>query len=364
MATAGDGDFATASTLLADAERSAAGLPADRHPVLLLMGPVAAGFGHGDPVPLERLAADPQADPWARAFALFSRAQMAENEGDLDRQRADMRVAHEMFAALGDRWGLGMTLSSLGDLESVADEHDAAIRAVDEAIALAVELGNDDDLPQFQAARARLLVRRGDLAVGRAELRRIVALPGLHAELAGVLHGYLSDAARRAGDLDEARAELARARAQEHPGPGVQQRAALQAAAGSAIAQAAGDGAAAAVLLAEAVIYAVESKDGPVTAGVAELAAAHALAEGDPLTAAALLGVAAAQRGSCDLGDPEVRATLEAVRAVPGAAALDRALALSRADGIELLQDYARGLGADSTSATSALGSASATSRA
>ena len=118
MAAAGDGDFTAASALLADAERFVTGLPADRHPVLLLMGPVAAGFGHGDPVPLERLLADPDADAWARAFALFTRAQMAENEGDLDHQRADMRAAHEMFAALGDRWGLGMTLSSLGDLEA------------------------------------------------------------------------------------------------------------------------------------------------------------------------------------------------------------------------------------------------------
>ena len=56
MAAAGDGDFTAASALLADAERFVTGLPADRHPVLLLMGPVAAGFGHGDPVPLERLA--------------------------------------------------------------------------------------------------------------------------------------------------------------------------------------------------------------------------------------------------------------------------------------------------------------------
>ena len=376
MAAAGDGDFAAASALLGDAERLAAELPAERHPVLLLMGPVAAGFGHGDPVPLERLAADPHTDAWARAFALFSRAQMAENEGDLDRQRADTRTAHETFAALGDRWGLGMTLSSLGDLESVAGEHDAAIRAFDEAIALAVELGNDDDLPQFQAQRARLLVRRGDLAAGRAELGRIVALPGLHPELIGVLHGYLADAARRAGDLDEARAELARAQAQAHPGPGVLQRQALQSAAKSAIAQAAGDHATAAVLLADAVLHAVESKDGPVTAAVAEQAAAHALAEDDPLAAATLLGVAAAQRGACDLGDPEVRATLDEVRTALGSdATLDHVRALPRADVIALLQDYVRGLdagsapaaGSDSTPAAASdpsLDSASATSRA
>jgi len=35
-------------------------------------------------------------------------------------------VAHQ-FTALGDRWGLGMTLSSLGDLEHVAGAYDAAV---------------------------------------------------------------------------------------------------------------------------------------------------------------------------------------------------------------------------------------------
>ena len=60
MAAAGDGDMDTASSLLADAERLAAGLPADRHPVLVLMGPIAAGFGRGEVEPLERLIADPR----------------------------------------------------------------------------------------------------------------------------------------------------------------------------------------------------------------------------------------------------------------------------------------------------------------
>jgi len=76
-------------------------------------------------------------------------------------------------------------------------------------------------------------------------------------------------------DLDDARAELARARAQAHPGPGVHQRSALQAAGDSANARADGDRPVAARLLAEAVAHAVESKDGPVTAAVAELAAAY-----------------------------------------------------------------------------------------
>ena len=178
-----------------------------------------------------------------------------------------------------------------------------------------------------------------------------------------MLRGHLADAARRAGDLDDARTELALAQAQGHPGPGALQRRALQAALGSAIARADGDQVTAAELLSEAVASAIESKDGPVTAAVAEMAAAHVLAD-DPATAAALLGVGTAQRGASDLGDPEVRATITAVRAALGEAAADATFAhargLARPDGVALLQDYARDVASGSGTAVSA----SATSRA
>ena len=375
MVAAGAGDLAAALDHLAVAEGLAAELPADRHPVLLLMGPITAGFRRGgDPGPLDRLAADPHADPWARAFAAFCLAQFAENEGDRERQRTETRAAHAMFAALGDRFGLGMTLSSLGDLENVAGAYDAAEAAFDEVIALATELGNTDDLPQFQTERARLLVRRGDLDAGRAELRRIAARPRLHPELAGAVHLFLADAARRAGDLDDARDEIALADPTGYPGGlGSAQRRALYAAVSSAVARATGDGDTAAALLAEALTHAVESGDGPVIATVAELAAGQALAGGDAATAAALLGVGAAQRGASDVGDPEVRACLAGVRAALGPDAADReverARTLPRHDGLALAQGYVRGAGSlagpGSTPAGSGVtDSASATSRA
>jgi hypothetical protein len=154
------------------------------------------------------------------------------------------------------------------------------------------------------------------------------------------------------------------------PGPGGLQRRALQALTGSALAHAAGDREEAAALLARAVAHAAESKDGPVTAAVAERAAAHALADGDPHTAAALLGVAAGQRGALDVGDPDVRVTLDAVGAALGAAVLDavvaEARARPRADGVARLGDYVRAraggtvAGSDSVPASA---SASATSR-
>jgi predicted ATPase len=350
MVVAGEGDFATARAYVADAERLAAELPAERHPVLQLLTPFTVGFAHGDPGPLERLIADTGTDPWARAFAMFCRAQLAENEGDHERQHAETRAAHEIFTALGDRFGLGMTVSSLGDLENVAGDYDAAGRAFDEAIALATELGNDDDLPQFRAERARLMVRRGDVAAGRAELRQIVARPGLHPELIGNLHLYQADAARRAGDLDDARAALARTDPGSYSGPGSPQRRAVHAVTASAIAQAAGDRDRAAALLADAVAHALESRDGPVTATVAELAAVHALADGAADRAAVLLGVATAQRGAPDLGDPDVRACLAGLRAALGPAVAEERIRwgreLPRADGAALLKEHAGSLAA------------------
>jgi len=104
---------------------------------------------------------------------------------------------------------------------------------------------------------------------------------------------------------------------------------------------------------------------------------AHAVAGGEPLAAAALLGIAAGQRGAYDLGDPEVRATLDGVRIALGSdAALDDARALPRADALSLLRNYVRGFGAASGPGTvagsdptpaaasgAALDSASATNR-
>jgi hypothetical protein len=120
--------------------------------------------------------------------------------------------------------------------------------------------------------------------------------------------------------------------------------------AASAIAQAAGDRDRAAALLADAVAHALESRDGPVTATVAELAAVHALADGAADRAAVLLGVATAQRGAPDLGDPDVRACLAGLRAALGPAVAEERIRwgreLPRADGAALLKEHAGSLAA------------------
>ncbi|MDT7553435.1 MAG: hypothetical protein QOI16_1971 [Pseudonocardiales bacterium] len=321
----GTGDGAEAKRRVEQAIAVAAALPEPWHPVLQLAAPVLALFGQQDRDPIERLVAQ-TSDPWVRAFALAAQAQIAENQGEIDWQRPLIRAAHKEFVALGDRFGLGMVVHALGDLEDTAGNYDAAAKAYDESIALARELGNEEDLPQFIARRAQLEARRGDLAAARAVLDTAVRpqTRGLFG-VSAVVPLARAQIERMAGNIDLARAQLALATSVpngEHD-IAVPQRLAHHALITAQIDLAADDLPAAREQLRTAVEAAVEGNDGPVSALVAEAAAQLAHAEGDDPGAAELLGVAAAQRGTLDLGSPDVITVLQAVRTALGPRADD-----------------------------------------
>ncbi|GEL18783.1 BTAD domain-containing putative transcriptional regulator [Pseudonocardia asaccharolytica] len=344
LTCAARGDLPAALRCVETATGLAANLPAPRHPVLDLIEPITALYAEQDEGPVSRLSEEAD-DPWLRGMALLTRAQVAENRGDIEAQRSLIRAAHTRFAAVGDRFGLGLTLGSLGELEDIAGDLDAAARAYDEAIALATELGNDDDLPQFLVHRARLAARRGDLDAARAELTAAAAVGSGPFGNAGAVPVMLAEVERLAGRFEAARAQLELAATDlAESGLGVPQRRAYLAAAHAAVELTARDIAAGRARLAEAVAAAVESRDGPVTAMVAELAARFALRETDAATAGLLLGVAAAQRGTLDRGNPEVLAALDEVRDALGPAAADEAVergrALPRTEGLALLQAF------------------------
>jgi hypothetical protein len=88
----------------------------------------------------------------------------------------------------------------------------------------------------------------------------------------------------------------------------------------------------------DAMTAAVAIGDRPTVAGVAEVVAELDLAEGDPVGAARTLGLAAAARGSLDLGSPDVRAAVRAVDAV----ALAQASTVEPEAAVAELTDYAR----------------------
>ena len=235
-------------------------------------------------------------------------------------------------------------MHALGELEDIAGEHDAAARAYDEAIALAGELGNDDDLPQFMTKRAMLAARRGDVATAREMLQRASTMAQGPFGTAGLLSISLAQVERLAGDVDAARGHIDRAATElGERGSGAPQRAAYLAMTRAAIELAAGDRPATRAALTEAVAAAVESRDGPIAAGVAEVAALVALDEGDAECAGVLLGIAATQRGALDRGNPEVLVALDRVRDALGSAAAQdvvrRGRELPRDEGLAVLAE-------------------------
>ena len=311
VAAVGGGDPAGGREHAEAAIAALATLPRPWHPVLQLVEPVTLLFAKQDEGPLRRLetAAD---DPWTRALALQTRALRAENDGDLAAQRELVRATHTAFTVLGERFGLGMVLYSLGELEGLAGEHDAAAAAFDEAIALTAELGNDDDLHQFLAGRAMVDARRGDYAAARALLARAVEPRRQDGSLAAAK----AQVERMAGDLDAARAHLAVVDAAIEADPAafaIPQRRAYVDMLRAQVELAAGAPAKARVLLRSAAEAAVTSRDSPVVSVVAEVAAQLAHAEGDDDAAVGLLAAAAARRGTLDRGAPEVVALLAAL---------------------------------------------------
>jgi hypothetical protein len=331
-------DFGRVRVEVDSALRLCRELPRPLPPLLELAGPAFALFAGGGDEDARRLATESH-DPWVRGFACELLAMVAENEGDVDQERVLLRAAHEEFRAVGDRFGLGMAVHALGELEDIAGNHDAAERAYDESIGLGTELGNDDDLPQFLRNRGLLAARRGDLDAGRAWVHQALARGAPGAE--GFLRIALAHIERRAGNLDEARRQLAAVDMPE--GKGHPHRMAAWATTAAAVELATGDRSAARARLAVAATAAADSLDGPVVAMVAEVAAALALDEGDPRSAGELLGVAAAQRGATDVGNPEVLAAHDRVRAALGAAAdgaVRRGRELPRAEGLAALIAY------------------------
>ena len=328
LAAVGTGDLTGGLAHARAATAAAAGLPEPWHPLLRLVGPVTAVFADHDHGPLRRLTTDAD-DRWTRAVALQALAASMENLGDIAEQRRLIRAAHAEFAALGERFGLGMVVYSLGELENLAGEHAAAGAAFDEAIALAAELGNDEDRNQYYAGRAMVYARAGDLDAARALIARAIATAKDQAteEIAAAA----VQIERLAGDITAARVHLAvldAAIAADPESLAIRQRRAYVEALHAEVELADDDLPAARALLRTAAEAAALSLDGPVIGMVAEVAAQLAHREGDDDAAVALLALAAARRGTLDRGAPGVVALLAALgpaaeaRIAAGAAAL------------------------------------------
>jgi hypothetical protein len=170
--------------------------------------------------------ADPE--PWVSATALVMRGHVRVNYGRQHaRAEEDFLAATGIFTALGERWGLAISLAGLAMLEGWRGEHAAAAGHYRQAIGLAVELGSAEDEITFRLFLTRELWLLGDREVAHAELDRAqrdaerLRLPEVIA-----LGDYTAgDLARLEDRPEDARAALRRAVEQggpplARPGPG------------------------------------------------------------------------------------------------------------------------------------------------
>ncbi|MEV4051349.1 BTAD domain-containing putative transcriptional regulator [Amycolatopsis sp. NPDC049688] len=279
-----------------------------RSPMLVMLLGVVAG-PPGDDAELlgrgESLLAT--GDAWSWALLPMGMGLRSMMSGDLAGAEESLREGAAQFRALGERWGLSMALDHLSQLLTWRGEHGAALRMMDEALALMHEIGATDDAADLICRRAWARLLSGDRAGARAdyELAATTARRSGMPESRAAAYLGLANLSRFSGDLAKARELCERALAECTGGS----FAAETARAGVLIslgwlALAEGDPASAAALHREALLAGRQWHAGDVVAFALEGLAGVA----GPEQAAVLLGAAAAVRGTAIGGDPDVTA--------------------------------------------------------
>ena len=184
------------------------------HPALALCRPILAVFS-GDIDAAERdldvLADHP--DPWARAAKCIFRAYLRMNMGDVDRAGEEAATAYARFREVGDRWGMIGALTGMVEVDLVRGRPLEAIRASEEAQDYAAQGFSPDQRASLLIQLGRAHAMAGDFAKAREILERGASAAERIAEHGDAAIGWiwLSELARRDGDLAEARVRLERA---------------------------------------------------------------------------------------------------------------------------------------------------------
>jgi predicted ATPase/DNA-binding SARP family transcriptional activator/tetratricopeptide (TPR) repeat protein len=304
------------------------------HPALALTRPLVKIFT-GD-IDGARRELDIMADhphPWARAAQRIFLAYLTMSLGDVDRAAIGAAEGYEAFRELGDRWGMVSALAGMVEVDLVRGRPLDAIRASEEAQRYAVEGVSPDQAAALMIQHGRAVAMTGDFATARALLERGRKTAERIAERGDAAGGsvWLSEIARREGELDEARAQLDRAIALIEPRKARADfgtSAALAYSKRGCVAEQLGDldGAAewhekALRALDRIIAMPIDRLIGTLVHGFAALAAAR----GEHLRAAELLGGAHRLQGVPDAWSLEIdRATASAVAAL-GQAAFDEA---------------------------------------
>ncbi|MFJ4987422.1 BTAD domain-containing putative transcriptional regulator [Streptomyces sp. NPDC088732] len=329
-ATADQGELAAHFASVAEVVRRLGGLPR-RFPVLNLLWAPFSGVPDTETYAVYRRELAGQAeDPWQTALMhIGSGFQLWMAEGDIDAGEAEFTAALAAFRTLGDRWGSTMALTQLAWLSGARGDQPRALRLVDEALAVARELGATENVAELLGERGKSAVHAGRTDRARADFTACLELArrsGARELLAGA-HLGLGECARLEGDLAEARrlCELALSECLTgwYTGEGARTEA-LIALGRIALAEGRPEQARARFLAADP---AHGARNLPLAAALAAAQAELSLAEGDPAAAAERLGIASALRGPSVPALPDADRTDAAVRAALDSPAYEAAYA-------------------------------------
>ncbi|MFC8709503.1 BTAD domain-containing putative transcriptional regulator [Streptomyces sp. NPDC057197] len=271
---------------------------------------------------LQRLVEGP--DVWAAGMACLVRAQLAENDGCLDRARDDLRVALECFTRAGDRWGLARALPMRALVRQYDGDLDGALADVTDAKRLAREFGSlglsDEIFVDLRLVDLRVRLGETARAAETIAMARERALRSSTPETAVLLDVQEAALRTRTGELVRARelVESVEAGLSAHHLFDGDQGQALVGTARGALCLGLGDAAGTEDALVRAHAAAARSGDMPLVASVAVAVAGLAALHGDHREVAVLLGAASRLRGAHDRTDPQVRALSEHGRAALG----------------------------------------------
>ncbi|MCW2525576.1 MAG: transcriptional regulator, winged helix family, partial [Pseudonocardiales bacterium] len=152
---------------------SLAQLDAHQQALILLLRPLMAMFG-GDEDQVEGLLGEAIAadDEWVSGAAYMFRANLNENNGDVEGMRADATSALAIFRRLGDRWGLASTMTHLAQLHAYDGQIDEAIALYQQAATNLAAYGAVADETLTHLSLSDLYLQRGDVATAIAEAER------------------------------------------------------------------------------------------------------------------------------------------------------------------------------------------------
>ena len=106
-------------------------------------------------------------DPLALGEAYFQASLIAERDGHWVLARTYAERAKTQYEELADRSNVGRLLNNLGGLEFLLGKPEQAIDRLQEAFAVALEHGTDDDVATVVSSLAQVCLKTGDPVDGR-----------------------------------------------------------------------------------------------------------------------------------------------------------------------------------------------------